>query len=93
MAARAESLPVTITMKEGKMGYLVDVLGQNNLHIDSDRIPRIGELVQFIPETFDGQEAKLEYRVKDVIYTLGKGFESGLPTLLLVSASGFKSKQ
>mgnify|MGYP003980647505 FL=1 len=67
------------------MGYLVDILGQNNLHIRSDQIPRIGELVQFIPETFDGQEGKLEYRVKDVIYTLGKGFESDIPTLILVS--------
>ncbi|NQV41556.1 MAG: hypothetical protein HQ506_04300 [Candidatus Marinimicrobia bacterium] len=67
------------------MGYLVDILGQNNLHINSDKIPRIGELVQFIPETFDGQEGKLEYRVKDVIYTLGKGFESDVPTVILVS--------
>ena len=67
------------------MGYLVDILGQNNLHIRSDQIPRVGELVQFIPETFDGQEGKLEYRVKDVIYTLGKGFESDIPTLILVS--------
>jgi len=67
------------------MGYLVDILGQNNLHIRSDQIPRIGELVQFISETFDGQEGKLEYRVKDVIYTLGKGFESDIPTLILVS--------
>ena len=65
------------------MGYLVDVLGQNNLYIDSNQIPRIGELVQFIPETFDGQEGKLEYRVKDVIYTLGKGFESDVPTAIL----------
>ena len=75
------------------MGYLVDILGQNNLHINSDKIPRIGELVQFIPATFDGQEEKLEYRVKDVIYTLGIGFESGLTTLILVSESGFESKQ
>ena len=67
------------------MGYLVDILGQNNLHINSDQIPRVGELVQIIPETFDGQEGKLEYRVKDVIYTLGKGFESDIPTLILVS--------
>ncbi len=67
------------------MGYLVDILGQNNLHIKSDQTPRIGELVQFIPETFEGQEGQLEYRVKDVIYTLGKGFESDLPTLILVS--------
>ena len=57
----------------GKMGYLVDILGQNNLHINSDQIPRVGELVQFILETFEGQEEKLEYRVKDVIYTLGRG--------------------
>ena len=67
------------------MGYLVDILGQNNLHIKSDQTTRIGELVQFIPETFEGQEGQLEYRVKDVIYTLGKGFESDLPTLILVS--------
>ncbi len=65
------------------MGYLVDILGQNNLHIKSDQIPRIGELVQFIPETFEGQEGQLEYRVKDVIYTLGKGFESDVPTVML----------
>ncbi len=65
------------------MGYLVDILGQNNLHIKSDQIPRIGELVQFIPETFEGQEGKLEYRVKDVLYTLGKGFESEVPTVIL----------
>ena len=67
------------------MGYLVDILGQNNLHIKSDQTTRIGELVQFIPEKFEGQEGQLEYRVKDVIYTLGKGFESDLPTLILVS--------
>ena len=65
------------------MGYLVDILGHNNLHIKSEQIPRIGELVQFIPETFEGQEGKLEYRVKDVIYTLGRGFESNLPTVML----------
>ena len=65
------------------MGYIIDILGQNNLYINSEQIPRIGELVQFIPETFDGQEGKLEYRVKDVIYTLGKGFESNLPTVML----------
>ena len=65
------------------MGYLVDILGHNNLHIKSEQIPRIGELVQFIPETFEGQEGKLEYRVKDVIYTLWKGFESNLPTVML----------
>ena len=65
------------------MGYLVDILGQNNLHIKSDQIPRIGELVQIIPETFEGQEGQLEYRVKDVIYTLGKGFESDVPTVML----------
>ena len=65
------------------MGYIIDILGQNNLYINSEQIPRIGELVQFIPETFDGQEGKLEYRVKDVIYTLGKGFESDVPTVML----------
>ncbi|MCF7822794.1 MAG: hypothetical protein K9N35_01335 [Candidatus Marinimicrobia bacterium] len=65
------------------MGYLVDILGHNNLHIKSDQLPRIGELIQFIPETFEGQEGKLEYRVKDVIYTLGKGFESDMPTVML----------
>ena len=67
------------------MGYLVDILGHDNLFINSEHIPRIGELVQFIPETFDGQEGELEYRVADVRYTLGKGFESGLPTITLVS--------
>ncbi|MBC8192292.1 MAG: hypothetical protein H8E18_07930 [FCB group bacterium] len=65
------------------MGYLVDILGQHNLHIKSEQLPRIGELVQFIPDTFEGQEGKLEYRVKDVIYTLGKGFESDVPTVML----------
>ncbi|NQT61365.1 MAG: hypothetical protein HQ556_00265 [Candidatus Marinimicrobia bacterium] len=65
------------------MGYLVDILGHNNLYINSDQIPRVGELVQFIPETFDGQEGKLEYRVKDVFYTLRKGFESDVPTVIL----------
>jgi hypothetical protein len=93
MAASAESLPLTITMKEKKMDYLVDILGQNNLHINSDRIPRIGELVQFIPETFEGQEGKLEYRVKSVVYTLGKGFESDVPTVILVSEIRLDSKQ
>ena len=75
------------------MGYLVDILGQNNLYIDSNQIPRIGELVQFIPETFEGQEEKLEYRVKDVIYTLGKGFESDVPALIMVSESRIDAQQ
>ena len=75
------------------MGYLVDILGQNNLHINSEKIPRVGELVQFIPETFDGQEEQLEYRVKDVIYTLGKGFESDVPTVILVSENRNIPKQ
>ena len=75
------------------MGYLVDILGHNNLHIKSEQIPRIGEPVQFIPETFEGQEGKLEYRVKDVLYTLGKGFESGVPTVILVSEIRLDSKQ
>jgi hypothetical protein len=74
------------------MGYLVDILGQNNLHINSEKIPRIGELVQFIPETFDGQEGKLGYRVKDVRYTLGKGFESDVPILILVSENKIITK-
>ena len=75
------------------MGYLVDILGHNNLRIKSEQIPRIGELVQFIPETFVGQEGQLEYRVKDIIYTLGKGFESDLPTLILVSEFKAETKQ
>ena len=75
------------------MGYLVDILGQNDLHIKSEQIPRIGELVQFIPETFEGQEGKLEYRVEDVIYTLGKGFESNLPTVILGSEIECDAKQ
>ena len=75
------------------MGYLVDILGQNNLHINSDQIPRVGELVQFILETFEGKEEKLEYRVKDVIYTLGRGFESDVPTVILVSENRNIPKQ
>lgn len=65
------------------MGFIVDILGHSNLQINSEHIPRIGELVQFIPETFEGQEAKLEYRVVDVLYTLGKGFSSDQPTVML----------
>jgi hypothetical protein len=75
------------------MGYFVDILGQNDLYIKSKQIPRIGELIQFIPETFEGQEGKLEYRVKDVIYTLGKGFESDLPTVILGAEIGVNPKQ
>jgi len=76
-----------------KMGYLVDISGHNKLHIKSDQIPRIGELVQFIPDTFEGQEGKLEYRVRDVIYTLGEGFVSDLPRVILVSEFQCDSKQ
>ena len=74
------------------MGYLVDILGQNNLHIRSDHIPRIGELVQFIHETFKGQEGKLEYRVKDVVYTLGEGFVSDMPRVILESELRYDTK-
>jgi hypothetical protein len=67
------------------MGYLVDISSHNNFYIKSDQIPRIGELVQFIPESFEGQEGKLAYRVRDVVYTLGGGFVSDIPRVILVS--------
>ena len=92
MGVREAFVGINKIFEGGKMGYLVDILGQNNLHINSDRIPRIGELVQFIPETFEGQEEKLEYRVKDVRYTLGKGFESDVPILILVSENKIITK-
>ena len=75
------------------MGYLVDISGHNNFHIKSDQIPRIGELVQFIPESFEGQEGKLAYRVKDVVYTLGGGFASDIPKVILVSELLKNTKQ
>ena len=74
------------------MGYLVDISGHYNFHIKRDQIPRIGELVQFIPETFGGQEGKLAYRVKDDVYTLGGGFASDIPKVILVSELRYDTK-
>ena len=69
------------------MGYLVDIFGQNNLYIDSNQIPRIGELIQFIPETFDGQEESITFRVRDIRYVLGRGVIKELPTVILETES------
>lgn len=65
------------------MGYLLDIKGHTNMQIDSDDIPRMGESVSLIPDTFDGQEEALVFRVKKVTYTLGRGFVKELPIVML----------
>jgi len=67
------------------MGYLIDITGHTNMHIDSDCTPRIGELVEIMPDTFEGQEEKISYRVSDVRFSLGRGYIKGLPLVTLES--------
>ncbi len=65
------------------MSYCIDINGHANMYIDSDRVPRIGELIQIIPGTFDEQEESLNFRVSDVRHTLSRGVSMELPIVIL----------
>lgn len=52
------------------MSYWIDVKGQANLIIYSDKIPRKGESIVLGPETFPGQEEELVFEVSDIVYNL-----------------------
>jgi hypothetical protein len=65
------------------MGYLIDVLGHTNMHIENDQVPRVGETVVLYPDTFEGQEGKLFFKVKEVTYSLGRGIVQELPIVML----------
>jgi hypothetical protein len=66
------------------MGYLIDIKGHSNMHIASDQVPRVGESVLLYPDTFDGQEDKLYFVVKNVTYSLGRGSVAELPLVMLI---------
>jgi hypothetical protein len=66
------------------MGYLIDIKGHTNMHIDSDQIPRVGETVILYADTFEGQEDKLFFDVKEVTYSLGRGIVEELPIVMLI---------
>ncbi len=65
------------------MAYLIDVLGHTNMHFDSEQVPRVGETVILFPDTFEGQEGKLYFEVKEVTYSLGRGIVKELPIVML----------
>ena len=66
------------------MGYLIDIKSHTNMHIESEQVPRVGETVILFPDTFEGQEGKLNYEVKDVTYSLGRGIVQELPIVMLI---------
>ena len=66
------------------MGYLIDIKGHTNMHIDSEQVPRVGETVILFPDTFDGQEGKLCFEVKEVTYSFGRGIVEELPIVMLI---------
>jgi len=66
------------------MSFWVDLVGHKNIRINSELIPRIGELIVLGPDTFPGQETELKFRVTDVVYHI-EGYlslETG-PTVIL----------
>ena len=65
------------------MSYWISVKGNKNIRIDDNFVPRIGETVLLLPDTFEGQEEELKFRVIDVIYTVGR-FGSPKETPLLI---------
>ncbi len=65
------------------MGYLIDIKGHSNMHIESDYVPKVGETIILFPDTFEGQEGKLYFEVKNVTHSLGRGIVQELPIVLL----------
>ncbi len=66
------------------MSYWVDIKGHPNYKVNCDIIPRMGEAVILGPETFEGQEGNLCYRVVDISHRVEAaypGFESPLVVL------------
>ncbi len=54
-----------------------------NVRVDDNIVPRIGETVLVVADTFYGQEEELKLRVVDVMYSVGR-FGSPKETPLLV---------
>ncbi len=65
------------------MGYLIDIQGHKNMLIESDQVPRVGESVLLSPDTFEGQEETIRFRVIDVMHTVGPGYVKEIPVVLL----------
>ncbi len=63
--------------------YWIRVKGNQNIRVDDNFVPRIGETVLVVADTFYGQEEELKFRVVDVIYSVGR-FGSPKETPLVV---------
>jgi hypothetical protein len=65
------------------MGYWVDVKGYPNILIEGEVIPKLSETVSLVADTLEGQEENLRFTVQQVIHTLGLGFITELPVIVL----------
>ncbi len=59
------------------MSYWIDIKGHPNYKINSDLIPRLGEVLVLGPDTFEGQEGDLTYNVVEIVHRI----EAGLPAI------------
>jgi len=53
------------------MSYWVDIKGQANLIIYSEKTPRVGEQIILAHDSFPGQEEELKFKVVNIVYNLG----------------------
>ncbi len=68
------------------VSYWIDVKGQANLIIYSDKIPRRGEVIVIGPETYPGQEEELSFKVSEIIYNLdGHRLAKEMPIVVVES--------
>jgi hypothetical protein len=52
------------------MSYWIDIRGQTDLFIYSEKVPRIGERIVIAHDSFLGQDGELRFRVVDVVYDI-----------------------
>ena len=55
------------------MSFWIDIKGHPNYKINSEYLPRVGELFTLGPDTFVGQEDDLTYRVVGVKHRIELG--------------------
>ena len=66
------------------MSYWLDIKGQANVIIHSEKTPRVGEVVVLGPLTFPEQEDEIEFNVINVIYRLdGQRLKKEMPVVVL----------
>ena len=69
------------------MSSWISVKGNQNIRVDDNFVPRIGETVLVVADTFYGQEEELKFQVIDVVYSIGRfGSPKETPLVVLGSA-------